>query len=278
MRDESLIPLAAMRAMETIIRLGEAPVINVVGVITGEDVSGIRVNQQEKLTLLFALNPWRECEGPVQSRTLQIRQAVTDEEFNRLSSLLRRHSVVQLRARVIDDPELDEAQGLLESFVSTDVADDTLGQCADDMRVSDAFEDEQFGNFFLDRGGDTFTADVDWNGEEIELSISGRQRSASANALQQARRLWSNVAAWDDRVRDFAAESLLPIKNSTWRGIHEPKLSAREFRSHLTLNNVFVADDGEFLFQFDDGGMFQGNVIVVRGYIDQGLLEADLAG
>lgn len=139
------------------------------------------------------------------------------------------------------------------------------------------YEDEQLGEFFLEPSGVAVAADVEWQGEQIAIFLPA-QKDKIAAAAAQARRLWAGSPQWDQRAREFASARLLSLKNSTWLQSNESPIAENDFQDRLGLQSLEVTDEGEFAFIFDDDGMFQEHLIVVRGTLEQGFREAELAG
>ncbi|MDR6388440.1 hypothetical protein [Paraburkholderia phenoliruptrix] len=75
------------------------------------------------------------------------------------------------------------------------------------------------------------------------------------SSLEVARQLWANQFLWIEKVKDFSATRLLDLKN-------ESRLDA----------------DGACEFWLDDGALFSGHPIVVRGSLSDGLVDAEIAG
>src|SRR5262249_12068202 len=105
----------------------------------------------------------------------------------------------------------------------------------------------------------------------------GADRGIS-EAIKTAERLWSAQAAWQRKVDLFAVKELLPLKNESWLGDGEAKLSPQEFRARMELVSITVGDSGQFEFWHDDGDLFWGHSIQICGTLDDGLTDADIPG
>ncbi len=269
-------PPEVLRNLDVISRLDQAPLVEITGIVD-EGLGGIRVGGCSQLTALWKLLPWRVGDEAVSSKPLRVRKLVNDAEFSRLGDLLARGSIVKLQARLIDEAEMDHATALLEKVLATDCEDPALESAAEEIQPCQMYQDEQFGEFYLEPGGVAVAADVEWNGQEITLFLPA-QKDAILPAAAQARRLWADSPQWDQRAREFATVRLLPLKNTTWLESNEPPIAAEDFGKRLGLESLEVTDTGEFAFVFDDDGMFQEHLIVVRGTLEQGFSEAELAG
>ena len=115
-----------------------------------------------------------------------------------------------------------------------------------------------------------------WAGCSVSLNLSG---SADAqDALKTAHALWQNQAEWNRRVRDFAVEQLLTLKNDTWLDEGEPELTPDDFEDRMTLESITVNADGSFDFWHNDGDLFWGHSIQISGSLAEGPTHADIPG
>jgi hypothetical protein len=71
---------------------------------------------------------------------------------------------------------------------------------------------------------------------------------------------------------------LLSLKNQSWRGEGEAQLSAKQFKSKMTLESVTVMPDRSFNSSHNEGGMFDGHSIQVGGNLSAGPTDADIPG
>lgn len=96
--------------------------------------------------------------------------------------------------------------------------------------------------------------------------------------LEAATRLFSEQARWHHRVREYAVEQLLPLKNDTWLDEDEEAMSADEFLSKMSLESICVDESGDLTFWHNDGDLFWGHAIEIRGDLSDGLTDADIPG
>jgi hypothetical protein len=73
-------------------------------------------------------------------------------------------------------------------------------------------------------------------------------------------------------------EKLLPLKNDSWLGENERELTPADFKKKMKLQSINVAGDGSFEFWHDDGDLFWGHSIQIRGKLKDGLVDADIPG
>jgi hypothetical protein len=71
---------------------------------------------------------------------------------------------------------------------------------------------------------------------------------------------------------------LLPLKNDTWLQKGESPLTEADFLKRMRLQSIWFGEDGSFEFWHNDGDLFWGHSIEVRGNLKDGLTEADIPG
>jgi hypothetical protein len=137
---------------------------------------------------------------------------------------------------------------------------------------------EQFGELTLDPDVDWFEGSANWNGTTIRIVFPVDEETLHDNALESAQTLWSEQVKWKQSIESYATQALLGIKNSDWLEEDEAEVTAEEFISRITLETVSVAAEGDFEFWYNDGELFAGHSIVVRGNLELGPIEACAEG
>jgi hypothetical protein len=160
--------------------------------------------------------------------------------------------------------------------------DQELARLAVDLKTPVAHEDPDFGELALGRATDWFKAEVRWYRSTIELMVIRDESGSPESALAIARVLWSQPKAWTARVKHFAVQELLPLKNEDWLDEDEDEgeapLTPQQILRKLKLESIAVNPDGSFEFWFDDGNPFSGHMIQVGGTLSVGPKRAELAG
>jgi hypothetical protein len=137
---------------------------------------------------------------------------------------------------------------------------------------------EQFGALTLDPEVDWFEGTANWNGTPIRIVFPVDEETLHDDALESAQTLWADQVKWKQSIEAYAIQALLGIKNSDWLEDDEVELTAEEFLSRITLETVSVAAEGDFEFWYNDGDIFAGHSIVVRGNLELGPIEACAEG
>jgi hypothetical protein len=269
---------AESRQKRLLAQLAASPVSDVFGVVAPSGAGGGRSRGEDLWTLLFTLDAWRIKGTDLQTRPLTVRRKLTDEELHRLRDQIAPYTVIRIKARVVAESVLGSPQALLEAFVGVDTSDTALNDHTEQLQRAVTFEDPVFGTFTLDRRIDWFTAEVVWDGRPVSLNLSAREPAEVQRALKATRALWQSQSVWNRRIRDYAVQELLPLKNESWLDEDEAELTPDEFQDRMTLESVTVNPNGSFDFWHNDGDLFWGHSIQICGSISEGPTHADIPG
>jgi hypothetical protein len=267
-----------LRHKQLLEQLAASPAVDVFGVVSLSGASGDKLRGDTLWTLRFTLEAWRIDTGNIQTRPLTIQRAVTDQELKRYQDQIKPYTVIRVSARVVADSLLGSPQGLLEALARIDASDAELNDYAVQLQEPVIHKDPVLGTFTLDRRVNWFSGDVVWNGNPIPLQLSARDPAEVQEALKSAYSLWESQDAWNRRIRDYAAQELLPLKNRNWLGENEAELSADQFKDRMTLEAIAVAPGGSFDFWHNDGDLFGGHTIQISGNLTEGPTDADIPG
>ena len=140
------------------------------------------------------------------------------------------------------------------------------------------FQDDRFGKLKLDRVVEWFECKAEWMEKDAMLCIESIEEEAMKEMFETGYALFDNQAEWDEKIRTFACEELLKIKNKSWLGDGEDELTPEDFKKIMILEGINLNGNGKFVFWFDDGGIFGGHSITVYGSLAEGLLRAEISG
>ncbi|HWX23201.1 MAG TPA: DUF2262 domain-containing protein [Candidatus Binatia bacterium] len=259
-------------------QLATAPIVDLLGVVSPNGVTGGRSRGEELWTLRLAFDAWRIHGGGVETRRLTVRRKVTDQELAQFRGVIRPYMVIRIRARVVSASACGGPEALLETFVGREDSDAELNAHAIQLQKPVNCEDPVFGTFTLDRRIDWFTGSAVWKGGSVALHLSARAPAEVQAALTTAHRLWQTQDGWDQRIRDCAARILLPLKNESWLGEDEAEVTADQFKQRMKLESITVHPDGSLEFSHTDGDLFWVHSIQVTGTISEGPTDAEIAG
>ena len=206
-----------------------------------------------------------------------IRRRGQQRQLDAYRSQLTPYSVLRIKARLLDDPG-GEPQALLENVLAEETGDTELAAFAREQQRPVFHEDAALGRFELDRRLNWFSRSMPWGTSSVKVNLATDDHGQISSALEAARALWMEQAGWSEKVGQFAATRLLDMKNDDWLAPGEVALSASDFAGRLRMESVVVEADGGYEFWLDDGGLFAGHSILVRGSVSDGLFDAEIAG
>lgn len=177
----------------------------------------------------------------------------------------------------MDEPGSDP-QAMLEEVLGEEGLDVELTSLARELQQPVVYEDVALGSFELDRRVNWFSGSVRWGTSSVGLNLMPDDRGQISSSLEVARELWANQSVWTEKVRNFSASRLLDLKNESWLDADEAPLAASDFAGKVSIASVVIDADGTCEFWLDDGALFAGHSIVVRGSVSNGLVEAEIAG
>jgi hypothetical protein len=150
-----------------------------------------------------------------------------------------------------DDPELLEVQA--------------------SRRKPDILETAEFGRLALDPGGMDYIGQCVWYGRTIELELGGDDEGSVEVTLRHARTLLATWPEWLRGLRELVARELLPL----WLDWHdgEPPIDGDTLYWRLTLQRIWVMDDGGVQLVMDAGSEFDNDDLKVEGTVAGGPTE-----
>lgn len=222
--------------------------------------------------LTFSFVAWRKPGEPVKRQTMTVLRPVKD--FDPHWGSYEGYSVIRVRVRL----STDEFRAVYEEALPLDGPDAELNAVATQLQQDVVISHDTFGEFKLDRRMDWFEAEVNWNGEEIRLTMEAFDDAIDPGFMATAEELWNRQSFWKKRIEDFVVQELLELKNDNWLDDDEDEVSPEEFVERIWISSVSVQENGDFVFWYDDGNLFWDHAIEVEGNIQTGLSRANIAG
>lgn len=225
----------------------------------------------DKWSLVFHLAAWRDDKN-VRVEKLRCEMAVTKPVLAEFMKLIRPYSMIE--ARIKDRTSTGAAVlATVEIFVGED---GDLATVKDELLTPVRIDTQHFGVLELDRRFGEFAGKTDWCGSDVSLRLSCSDHHAPEAVLAVADALFSAREDWSMRIKEFAADRMLSLKNDNWLHDGERELSRENFISCMTLTEISIDESANFTFSYDDGDLFWGHTIAVSGNIVGGLRDAKI--
>jgi hypothetical protein len=245
--------------------------VEIEGVVSEEGQGGWPRNPDYSVHS-FSFAAWRRLGGELVEEKLTILRPVEKEtdwfsEFPKLS-------IHRVKVLLSDD----ETRAIFST--KSENPPDTAGlrEVAKELSQPVVVANDRFGDLTLNRSLGWFEAETEWNDAPVRLSLRAADTERLTQVLPVAEKLWSDGAIWNKRVEDYAVEKLLRVKNDNWLEDGDQPLTSEEFKSHMSLDSITVDSDGSFEVWYSDGDLFWGHSILIRGSLEEGLYQADIAG
>ncbi len=262
--DEHLRRTQARRALA-----GRQPIVEVTGIVGSRGVGRVRA-RGEPWEEVIHVPIWRVGDGPIEPGALRLTQMMAENDWPHGSLEKTPHyTVFAIAARILRDA--DEPLGLVAGRARIVEPDRLLAEALEHLRTPKTFDDPLLGRF-TEESGLWWRGRAKWLGTECDIMLDDPDNLATAHAL------WADQAGWTERARARAVTKLLRLKNKHWLAADEAPVSPAAFRSRLEITCVSVGAAGAFELSFDDGGLFSGHEIEVKGTLRRGLTAAEIAG
>lgn len=141
---------------------------------------------------------------------------------------------------------------------------------------------EEFGDLVLDKELLWYSIEKTWRRAPVMVSLRVKDEKEDASeGLAMLEQFWKKKAAWDKKLRDFAAKELLALAND-WAESdddHPNRVWTEEtFAKALKNESIVIDTNGDFEMWYDDGGIFFGHAVTVYGNVKSGAREAKMEG
>jgi hypothetical protein len=228
----------------------------------------------ENWTLVISCAAQRISASEVVERDMRLELPVAEEELKELMSRLQPYQVIE----VVVANVVNESRLILSGIKAFDVDDRDLAKIAASLQKPVVITHEILGELTLDRRFGSYSGRFKWLKNDVNISLDCASPDKPESTMEHALTLLSNQSEWQSRVEDCALRELLDLKNASWREDGEPELAGKDFLARISLETIWISHDGSFTFWFNDGDLFWGHAIEVRGTLEVGPTSANIAG
>lgn len=249
----------------------DAEEFDILAVTGANGFGGGEEDGEEYRTVTLPLTAWREEDGPIHREDTCLVALADDTLLRYLRRLAPPDSIIQARVR----QGLDDDRFLMAGMPSP-VMDPELKAILDEQTREVSLWVPELGTFVLNRTVNWFQADVDWQGQSIQLVYDRGSEEEMKKAQETGLALMSAQNSWDKRVRTCAAEQL-PGQCEGLEDEMRP-LSPEELARRLEPESLQVWADGSFEFWFHDADYQWEHSLRVRGTLAGGPDSVHLEG
>ncbi len=246
----------------------------IIGLVDAGGSGGGSIGQTDQWDLVFHLAGWRHPGSPVVIGSRRCLLPVAKADLHSLMERVFPYSIIE--AEIDDDSTTVPTN--LRRIVRIGTKDPDLEALSSQLQKPIVLNDATLGRLEFQRKYGWFASQADWCGQAVKVSLSCASPEDPAAVLAAAARLFTEQAQWHERVRKYAVEKLLPLKNGSWLDEEEAEISSDEFLAKMSLTSISIDESGDLTFWHDDGDLFWGHAIQVTGSLSEGLTDADIPG
>jgi hypothetical protein len=126
---------------------------------------------------------------------------------------------------------------------------------------------------------DWYEGQIGLQESDIAIQLLMDEAGKVAPAIERASNLVRDLEKYAKLAKEYAAQSLLEIKNEAWvDDENEEPLTPVQFEQRMTLESLSIDPNGEVSFYHNDGDLFWGHCILVTMDSENNFIQAETAG
>ena len=237
---------------------------DILAVTGANSFGGEREPEAEYWTATLPITAWREDDGPIHQEETCLVALADDKVLAYLRRVAPRDSIIQARVRqsLVDDR-------FLLVGMPTPMMDRELKAILDEQVKPVSTWVPDLGTFVLNRSVNWFQADVEWQGQSVQLVYDQGSEEEMKAAQETAKALMDGQAEWDQTIRAYAAGEL-PAQCADLQEDEMDDLPAEELIRRLEPESIQVRPDGSFEFWVHDADYVWTRPVRVAGDLQNG--------
>ena len=240
-------------------------------IVTGATgFSGAKAKGDTMWTYSCPITAWKRVSEPILIEERKLILKGQRSSFENLISQIKCDSIYQVLVTV------DNGQFNLVKIIDKS-SDSEMDAFLAKQIAPIYYQDEQLGEFVLDRSVNWFEKTIDWLGTEVTICFSNDKKNLN-QIIQEVRSVINDKVKWDKQVRVFVADDLLDYRNETCLQDGEEPLTHEDFQKRIELNSISFRHDGQIEFWFGDDDIFFGHLLTVNAQINSGCISVDING
>lgn len=220
---------------------------------------------------------WRQVGGEICNTPLFVQEPCRKEEIRTWMKSINAGCMLHMTIRLTRQMHPEQFRAKVVSYFGKSRADKELLNAAKDKR-STSIDVNGFATFRLNRRHDCYSTTVLVDKKKVSIEIQSDRQKTIADICKQLDTVGFLKSAYRQHLSQVLERDLLPLKNSRWLDDTEKPLTSTQFRKSVKLFAIEIATNGKYECIFDDGDLFGGHDLVVRGNLKTGPKSADLHG
>lgn len=282
--------VAAMvsREREALAPLAQLPQVEIIGVSSGMGAGALGSPRDDAWALRLVMSPWRIADGPLRHAPLFVRRVAPEAEIDALVARCEGRGLLRLRGHLQQRSDAEPAVLLLAAWLDGVVEDAELTAALVEAEAQEAraqaapaapsdLHDSPWGPLAWDDARERWTAEIDWAGTRVTLSLDANRVRDPQPLLATANALHASRVQWQARVRAAVEGQLLALYNDVWCDDDGP-LDGPTFAARVQPFAIDVGPEGQLAFWLRDDGLFGEHDIRLSGQLDRPDLVHSLVG
>lgn len=237
------------------------PAVELVGII-GPSGAGVVESVDEPVFTVMQLAPWKVLGEQARLGNLRVEfPGILDGH-----TVFRPGSPVRALAHVSRHSDgSTEAQALRVEVWPPAALDPEIQVAAERLKEPVNFEHPTVGLITLDRQYEWFAGTAKAGRARVQIMLDANADHPAKLADETLTRIGADFVGFLDKARQYAADGLLELCNSTWKAPTESPNTRDGFIRALKKAELRVHSDGRFTLYFEGGKLFDHHAVEVRG-------------
>lgn len=253
--------------------------IEILGLVDAMGCGGITFGPNGAWHATFSIIAWHEIDQPFIEEEVYIMKEVEEADLDKYRELIKPETVVRLKITRPKPREHGSPKADMVEFIETWRGDRPLNEIKNRYQTRIEFKHADYGNFVFDRSLEWFGGTYRWGEESIDIYLSTQEIGRGQALLNRYKEVFNNPELWQNKIKDFAVDQLIQLKNDNWLEEGESPITKEAFKQVITFESISVYGDNEaFEIYLTDGDVFWGHSICVDGNLDDGFKSAGIQG
>lgn len=201
-----------------------------------------------------------------------------------LKNKLKNNTIYLLKVRELIDKNVPEGRVasyynrfLLVDIIEEDAENEELNNILEEYLKPIIIKDDILGELIYNKELKFFEGNIKWLEKNISVYLdikNPEDKESIIKTKKELLNLYNSQIEKDNEFRKFAASELIEQAND-W---NDEEILEEEFVKRISLSELSISEDGDFVAYYNDDDIFWGHIITVYGNVEKGLESANMEG
>ncbi len=255
-------------------------------IVVTNDYSGAAVGNTAQMSILASIDVKSDSFDPMEGKIVW---ETTEEELKTgaFFERFKKGTIYRILARKSKAKPRNQYNNMLSlvKVLEEKTADERLESVLNEYRKIVTIDDDELGEFTLDKDLEMFEGSIQKDGEKVVLylEVDKDDQETWKTAHENMKRFISELDIRDKDMREFSAEALTELANDWLEDSLEDdeemqEITEADFARRIELCEISVDAEGSYTVYYSDDDMFWGHSIEVYGTFDEGIQSANMVG